>query len=499
MKHLFPIVASVLCAQIAFAGGLELASPFTDGLVLQRERPVPVWGTAEPGRSVTVSFGGQTLMTTASTSGAWRVDLAPLAASKESRELVVEAEKRVTVKDVLVGEVWIVSGQSNAEFPLVGPNPRFRDRQGALVAQMTYRDSIRFAWSNGGPFAEKPQAKTPNRVEWKRFTPKNLSEGRSFSALGVYFALELYGALDIPIGLIGPYWGGTAIDPWIPDEGWASRPDLEDIRTRPFVSQKDWTNAHKEGVYNGPHQQPRVIWNARVAPWTPFAVRGVVWYQGESNLVDGPRYTAKMHAFYAGWSKKFENPDLKFYYAQVAPWGDNRIAVLQQAQAQYELEEPHAAMAVINDLGNLRDIHPNEKELVAKRLAVHALRRDYGFTDIQDNSPRLRSWKVENGRFKLGFDFVRNWYVYNPDRAMTVGFEVAGADGKWHPAELGNIYKDGSGNPDGKIIGTELEVFSRDVPEPEKLRYLHQRPWFGALYNDVNLPLGAFEIATSAN
>jgi sialate O-acetylesterase len=245
------------------------------------------------------------------------------------------------------------------------------------------------------------------------------------------------------------------------------------------------------------NDQPTVLWNEMVEPWTPFAMRGFIWYQGCSNASHHDRYATIMHALYNGWSRRFENPDLKLYFVQLAPWGTAVIPHIQEAQAKFAAEEKNAEMAVINDIGNLHDIHPNEKEMVAKRLALHALKRDYGFDKIEDRSPTLKSWKVEGDKFILSFDNAESFYVYNPDRSMSNGFELAGADGVFKPARIVNAVESkrkGKTYYNGPLSGPQIVVAAEGVKEPKKLRYLHSSPWFGSIYNDVNLPLGAFHI-----
>ena len=205
-----------------------------------------------------------------------------------------------------------------------------------------------------------------------------------------------------------------------------------------------------------------------------------------------------MHALYNGWAKEFANPGLKLYFVQLAPWGNAGIAKIQMAQAKFAAEEKNAAMAVINDVGNLKDIHPNDKRTVARRLSLHALKRDYGWDSVRDNSPTLKSWKIDGDKFVLSFNDADGWYVYNPDRSMAVGFEVCGTNGVWKTAKIVNLAesKNRNGKPQwlGPVSGRDLIVASDEVKEPAKLRYLHSSPWFGSLYNDACLPLGAFAI-----
>jgi len=504
-------LACVLSTVSEAHGALRLGAPFADGAVLQRDRTVPVWGWAEPGRKVVVSFADQTVSATAGEDGAWRVGLAPMAASREGRVLTVserreglflDSETDVrNVSDVLVGEVWYVSGQSNAECPLWnnakdGNNPRFRDANGALVAQMTYRPYVRMCYASNYRTSDSPRAEPRFEVKWEPFSPASLGlgAGHGFSAIGVYYALELYAALELPIGIVGSYWGGTRIEPWIPAEGFEAvgMPAGGDERAR--------LNPRTKEPRPAP-QQPSRLWNEMVNPFAPMAMRGLIWYQGCSNGGDTTeRYVTLMHAFYRGWSRRFENDALRFYYVQLAPRGDGGQHAVQLAQAIFAGQEPNAAMAVINDLGNLSDIHPNRKEGVARRLAVHALRRDYGFDAIEDDSPVLRSHCVRDGRFVLTFDHAKSFYIYNEKYcSQENGFEICGADGVWKPGILHNFIrhkKDGSfrGGLDG---GNVLEVSAEGVAEPRKLRYLHSRPWKGVLYNEVCLPLGIFYVDAS--
>ena len=522
MKKMMMFAAALVCA-VGAEAKLTMGTPFADGMVLQRERKVPVWGWADAGAEVTVTFAGQKHKTIAAGNGRWRVDLEPMAASKESRTLVVGAwsgkyakwsnlwgvfatlpkDDYAEIKDVLVGEVWYVSGQSNTEFPLVGTSPRFRDRQGAMVAQMTHRPYVRFAYASNYRISAEPKERADYPVVWKQFNPATLGAkdgGRSFSAMGVYYALELYAALDVPVGMVGSYWGGTRAEPWTPREGFTATPGCEKEavyrpETKNFKSELTKTLPNE---LSRPIDQPTVMWNEMVEPWAPMAMRGFIWYQGCSNARHHHRYDTIMHALYNGWSKRFENPDLKLYFVQLAPWGFPDIALIQQAQTKFAAEEKNAALAVINDLGNLADIHPNEKELVAKRLALHALKRDYGFTDIEDESPSVKSWKVDGNKFTVEFDHAQRLYVYNPDRSLANGFELAGEDGVFKPATILNAVpniRDGKPQkPLGMLDGPRVVLSAEGVAAPKKLRYLYSRPWFGSIYSDVNLPLGAFHI-----
>jgi len=509
MKNLFltTCVAGAL-ALPAFAK-IELGTPFSDGMVLQREREVPVWGKAAPGSKVTVAFADGEASAVACAKGCWKVMLPAMEASKKSRTLTVtESEPgwlwdneldTVEVKDVLVGEVWMCAGQSNTDCPIWGGSPRYRDGWGAMTLTSTVKPFVRLVKT---PLVASAEPRYGYRAQWMKMTPDMFAAfqkgTRMPSAMGYYYALELANALDIPVGLVDSSWGGTNIDAWTPRSGYAGIEGLDTEKNWKMVVQKDWKKENAKGPVGSWIQQPTALWNGMVAAYAPMAVRGFIWYQGCHNAGEWPRYAAKMHALYNGWAKEFRNPDLKLYFAQLAPWGYDGIANIQMAQAKFDAEEKNAGMAVINDVGNLSDIHPNDKRTVAKRLALHALKRDYGFETVRDNSPTLKSWKVEGNKFVLSFNDAEGWYVYNPDRSVQTGFEVCGADGKWVPAKIlnlaGNKNRQGKIEYQGPVKGAELEVAADGVTAPKRLRYLHSRPWFGCLYNEACLPLGAFEI-----
>ena len=503
MKRFHLLLAVAGAAVLQSGAAVRLGMPFADHMVLQRERPVAVWGTADPGETVKVSFAGRTAETRADAKGEWRTSLGPFAASKKGRTLKVNG---VEVKDVLVGEVWFAGGQSNMGVPLVWVDPRHGDEKGAMIAQYVRRPYIRFARHGA---AWKPEPVRTGRATWKELNWENVKSGEGegkraygFSAVAYYFALELYSELDVPIGVLASYNGGTNIEAWTPREGFESVPELHELAEKYPVSGKEWKAREKEltrgGIRRGPFRQPTALWNSNIEPFTPYTIRGVIWYQGENNACDPEHYCALSHALWNGWAKKFENPELPFYFVQVAPYNRAGVPQLQEAQARFAAEQPNAAMAVISDLGNPADIHPNRKQTVAQRLALHAFKRLYGYANIQDNSPTLKDWRIEGDRFILSFRDVKRFYVYNLDRSLKTGFEICGEDGVWHPADIQNfrVTKDGDGKEyrHGELTGTDVIVAAKGVARPVRLRYLHSAPWFGALYNEVNLPVGTFHV-----
>ena len=461
------LAAAAALSAIAVEAKVSTATPFADNMVLQRDRAVPVWGTADAGESVTVTFAGQVKTAKADAKGAWCIRLDPLPASCENRTLKVSgASNEEEYKNVLVGEVWFASGQSNTECPIWGPGPRYRDGQGAVMTAAARRPLIRYVKNQKIPTREP---RLGWKAVWRDYSPASFKAtfNHNLSAMAFYYALELHDALRVPVGIIDSSWGGTRIEPWTPISGFATKPNVP---------------------AKGGCQTPTYLWNGMVAAFAPYAIKGFIWYQGCSNAGDGLKYCDKMHDLYNGWAKEFQNPDLKLYFVQLAPFSRSWFPV-QMGQAKFAAEEKNAAMVTTCDIGNSWDIHPNDKESVARRLVLHALKRDYGFTDIIDDAPVLKSWKVEGNKFVMSFSDARAWYAYNADRSVAQGFEIAGQDGRFVPARIENK------GANGTLAGAELVVSAPGVAAPRRLRYLASKPWIGSLYSfDSGLPLGPFEI-----
>ena len=510
MKKIMMVAGVLVCALPLFAK-IEMGTPFSDGAVLQRGMKVPVWGKCGPykfKRDVVVEFAGQKKIAKIETLGRWSVMLDPMEASSESRTMTVtertydvffglwsSSTDTVEIKDVLVGEVWFASGQSNMECPIWGGGTRYRDGKGGLMTTMTYLPYVRFAKNNKQWTVEPATAKT---LGWKKYEPASFT-GYQLSAVAFYYARELYLALDVPIGIVDASWGGTNIDAWTPRCGYEGcDKSIQAVADLPV--KKDWNAAtDKKGPIGGAHQQPTVLWNGMVSSWAPMAMRGFIWYQGCHNSGESQLYCAKMHALYNGWSKAFANPDLKLYFVQLAPFTQNWMGICT-AQNKFVAEEKNAALAVTADVGNFDDIHPNDKEVVAKRLAVHALKRDYGFEIPEDDSPVFKSATFgADGTVTMDFAHVKDWYVYAANRSREAAFEVAGTNGVWEAAKVVNWRqnkgKDGKSSDTDYIDGSQIAVKSDKVVAPVKVRYMGKPRTAGTLYNQASLPLGPFEAA----
>ena len=460
---------------------VKLPNVIGSGMVLQRDMAVPVWGWAEAGEEVTVSFAGQTKKTKTGDDGKWTVSLDPLKANENGSALTITGKNKITLENDLVGEVCICSGQSNMEWAIrQSMNPKEE------AAAANYPQIRLF---NVPGHTVSPLPKDEGAGQWQVCNPNSAN---NFSAVGYFFGRRLHKDLKVPVGLIGSNWGGTRIEPWTTLAGFESVPELSKIA--------DQVKNYKQDTRVG-GGQPSAIYNSMVHPLTPFAMRGGIWYQGESNGSEGITYYQKKHALVNGWRKAFQNKDLAFYWVQLAnfqkesdkPEGGEGWARLREAQTQ-ALDIPGTGMAVITDIGAANDIHPKNKQDVGWRLAQWALHQTYGQKDLVPSGPLYKSLKVEGKTIRLSFDHAGSGLIVGkknglePTAEVKDGklehFSISGKDNKWVWA-------------DARIDGQTVIVESKEVTEPVAVRYgFTMNPAKANLYNKEGLPAGPFRTDT---
>lgn len=475
----------LLTFPLAAQADVKLPAVFSDHAVLQRAMPVPVWGWAEPGEEVTVAIAGQTQKATADDKGKWRVTLSPLSVG-EPLTLVVEGKNRVQVNDILVGEVWLCSGQSNMEW----------------TVSNSWNADVEIPAANH-PGMRIVRVKGPGSqttVEdfdghWEVCAPETV---KGFSAVGYFFGRELQQQIGVPIGLIDNSWGGSACDAWIRRDRMEGNPlyqpqlDNWDKLAREYDDAKangeleknaeEWQKKANQLAGQG---RPANLYHARLGPVMGYAIRGAIWYQGESNAGRAYQYREMFPLMVQSWREDWAQGDFPFYWVQLADFmaekpepGDSAWAELREAQTMTQDRLPHTGQAVIIDIGEASDIHPRNKLEVAKRLARWALARDYG-RDIVCQSPRYEAMEKQGGTIVLTFKDVDGG-LRTVDASDVQGFAIAGADRKWVWAAA-------------KIVApNQVAVSSQDVADPVAVRYAWGDNPVCNLYSTVGLPVTPF-------
>jgi len=471
-------------------GELRPAAVIGSHMVLQRDMPLPVWGWAEAGEAVTVTIAGNQAKAIADAEGSWKVKLPAMKAGGPHVMTISGRKKTLTLENVMVGEVWLCSGQSNMKWPL---QSALNSREEIKAADYP---SIRMlnvhSRAENFPVREfRPNKPDAPETRWAPCSPE---VAKTFSAVGYFFGRELHRELEVPIGLIGSYWNNSAIHWWTPAEGIKSVPELK--RTWDLLAR--WA-VRKEA------DPPRFFgttkfYNGMIHPLVPFAIRGVIWYQGEHGHKEGEIYFHKMRALIQGWRGVWDQGEFPFYYVQLpnyiiprkppstAPAAGTGYTIQREMQKK-ALTIPNTGMAVTIDVGGWGG-HPRNKQDVGRRLALWPLAKVYG-KNIVCSGPLYKGHKIEGSKVRISFDHVGGGLMVGtkgdglaPVEEVSGGklgqFCIAGADQKWHWA-------------DAVIDGQSVVVSCQDVPKPLAVRYAWDSDPKGAnLYNREGLPASPF-------
>jgi sialate O-acetylesterase len=459
MRRASWIIASLLLAVgMAWPAAAEVKphALFSDHMVLQQGIKVPVWGTASDGEEVTVKLGGQTKTATAK-DGKWQVTLEPLKPG-QPQTLSISGQNRVEIKDVLVGEVWIASGQSNMQWSVA----QSADAQ-ATIAAADYPQIRLFTVPRQA--AAEPQSDV--NAKWAVCSPETIP---GFSAVAYFFGKALQKQLNVPIGLISTNVGGTPAEAWTSRQGLLSQESLQGFVGSPADPK------NKNGATG--------LYNAMIHPLVPYAIRGAIWYQGESNAPRAYQYRTLFPAMIADWRRVWGQGDFPFLFVQLAPFkaivdqpAESDWAELREAQLYTAQTVPNTAMAVITDVGAEKDIHPKQKEPVGQRLALAARALAYGEKDLVYSGPEFAKAEAKDGKMLLSFKHVGSGLVAKNGELR--GFAIAGQDRKFV-------------NADAKIEGNKVVVSSPDVKQPVAVRYSWANFPLGNLWNKEGLPATPF-------
>ncbi len=492
---------------------------FTDGAVLQRGQAVPVWGTARDGEKVAVEFGTQTVSTTAA-NGAWSVNLKPLTAGGPFT-MKITGDNVVTVNNLLVGEVWVCSGQSNMEFNFAGTATAKEEAPKAAfpkIRMFTVTKKI----------SVKPQSEAAGK--WVECAPETVG---GFSAVGYFFARDIFLKLGVPVGMIHTSWGGTPAQSWTSLDGFGNDPELKGyvdganaalasydaaaaaypVKQAEFeAAKKVWdenvgkafneatkawiaatTAAKAAGQPQPPKpapssQPPRApvnpegspshptnLYNGMVAPIIPYAIKGAIWYQGESNASQAKQYRTLFPAMIADWRAKWKQGDFPFLFVQIAPFR-GQPPEIREAQFLTLSKSKNTAMAVTTDVGNASNIHPTQKEPVGQRLALAARALAYD-EKIEYSGPLYTSMTAQGDKIVISFTHTGSGLVAKDGELK--GFTIAAADGKFVPAKA-------------EIKGDTVVVAGEGVTEPKAVRYGWANVPDVNLFNKEGIPASPF-------
>ncbi len=488
---------------------VRLPKVFGSHMVIQQSQPVLVWGWADAGEQIELTLGNATAKAKANERGEWKASL-PAMAAGGPYVLRVKGSNTITFEDVLVGEVWLCSGQSNMEMG-IGSVQRGTEEIAAANYPLIRLFMVPNRWT------PEPQSDLESG-EWKLCSPESIAQGGwgGFSAAGYFFGRELHQKLGVGVGLIDATWGGTCSQSWTPPEGFGlvtalkgeyERVQLGDPRTPrhqdrlgQFLAEMEtWMAGAKEAkakrslvpqmpTYPAellpPHnlQHATALYNGMIHPIQPFGLRGAIWYQGESNLGDGLLYADRMEALIRGWRAVWNNAEFPFFFVQIAPYnygGDaERLGVLWEAQTFATQRVPNSGMAVINDIGDLKDIHPANKQEVGRRLALLALAKTYG-SNVVCSGPVFKEMKQEGNELRLVFDNAAGGLSSRDGKPLT-WFEIIDAE------------EGGFVTAQARIDGASVVLSSPEVKRPVAVRFAWSMLAEPNLVNSANLPASGF-------
>ena len=475
MSLRFPLLLlAIALTALRLNAELHCPSIFADHMVLQRGKPIPVWGTATPGMKVKISFAGKEQSVTAAKDGTWSVLLPVQRASAAPRVLRIQADTTMEFTDVLVGEIWLCSGQSNMEKP-IGPRVRQKptDNWDAELAAANVPLLRLYSVARKG----RPDITLPGDC-WTACTPETL-KAQAFSAAAYHFGRELARTLGVPVGLIHSSYGGTRIEAWTPPEAFSTEPSLASYATAARDSSK-YEGVEVSGLYK-----------SMIAPVVPYGLRGIIWYQGESNCshADGLAYIDKMRALITGWRTVWRDRTLPFYFVHLAPYNysdskgvlkvtKDALPMLWEAQVK-ALSIPGTGLVPTLDIApDPTDIHPTNKTEVGLRLAHLALSRNYDVRGLEPDCPRYDTMSVRKDGLRLNFSFTGRGLTTHGAKEPSQ-FQVAGADRVFKPASV-------------RISGSRIILSSVDVPVPVAARYAWNEAAQAEIFNSSGLPLLPF-------
>ncbi|PWG06749.1 sialate O-acetylesterase [Polaribacter aquimarinus] len=467
MKWVNKYFLSILLISVSLQAQTKVSSVFSDHMVLQQKETISIWGKDKPNTTVYISTSWKYFTkTTSNKEGVWEAKLKTKKASFNPKQITIQGSSKITLKNVLIGEVWFCSGQSNMEMALQGL------RKSKVLNAQKY---INIADNKNIRLFNVPRTASvlPSLDVDAKWQESSVKSAKSFSAVGYIFAVELYEKLKVPIGIIEASWGGTRIESWIPKKDLIKYNGIRFFDELPKEQKKQ--------------KKPSFLYNGMIHPFKDFTVKGLLWYQGESNRTQPNAYKKYMEDLITSWRMQWKNKKLPFYFVQIAPYDyakhkrgtSLRPNLIRETQLEISQEVKNTGLVVTTDAGDCNDIHPSKKEVIAKRFSNWALSKQYNFKNRFFKSIELKSFKIKNNQIKLKFKH------YNKDQFISSnkikGFVIAGSDKVFYPADVIIDKK-----------GKHIFLSNKNVKKPVAVRYGFEACFESNLKTKSGLPISVF-------
>lgn len=464
------VLVLVLSITFCDSQALELPAFFSNGMVLQQKATVAVWGKSKNDKVTLITSWDNRTYDVDVVNGKWKLDIVTAQAGGPYVIQIFDSQKRILIKDVLLGEVWLASGQSNMEMPIKGFNKQPVNNS-SEVAENSTNKYIRFFNVENKTWGQKLDNANG---EWLYASPNTTP---NFSATAYFFALKLYEKLKVPIAIIQADWGGTPIQAWMSAE---SVQHIKRVKVNNTVGNAALSSKNS----------PTGLFNAMIHPLLGYGVKGVIWYQGEANRIEPKFYQMLFPIMVKQWRKDWGIGDFPFYYVQIAPFetpetskssdrvrrAENYSPYLRESQLLCNAEIPNSGMAVLMDIGSQATIHPPDKASVGERLSYEALNKTYGYKDVFCGNPTYVSMRKDGNSIVLTMDNADGLYLKT---GYSENFEIAGEDKIFYPASV-------------EVLLKEIKISSSKVKKPVAARYAFKAWAQGDLFNSYNLPASSF-------
>lgn len=468
MKKIKLLSLFLMLAIFTFAE-IKLPAIFSDNMLLQQNTQVNIWGKSDANKTVTIktSWSKVAVKTTADSNGNWKAIITTPKTDGKSHFMSISDGKKLMLNNLILGELWLCSGQSNMEMPMKGFKNQPVENSNMDILKSTNPNIRIFTVKRNSTI----EAQTDVTGKWEQVNPESVSE---FSATGYYFGRLLQETLHIPVGLVLSAWGGSSVEAWMTEDMLRAFPQVKIPKAKADIKEENRT--------------PTTLYQAMINPIVGLTMKGVIWYQGESNYTRADSYADMFSSMINGWRKNWNQKDtIPFYYCQIAPFDYSifakegqpviNSAYLREAQSKVERTVPKTAMAVLLDAGLERGIHPGKKQIAGERLALLALSKTYNIKGVTGQSPCFKEMTVQNDTVIVSFDQSPMWIASKTFESKL--FKVAGEDKVFYPAKAW-------------IVRSKMYVKSEEVKKPVAVRYAFENYVEGDLFSTEGLPVSSF-------